>query len=457
MKYLIFIFLLVSTSVFAEDLRTPVTLPACDSGNPEVVIIETAAQFSQVNDIDKRIFCVKAGNYSGEFNITVDGTEGNPRYLIPVDTSLHPVHKAEADRVVVERVTFKGVRHWVSSGITVRNENPIPIVKMQRKIENPGFRFDNNNILLDKFLVEGGGNGAGAVAMGGHDLTVQDFVIRNTAIDTEDDHCLVIYGKRNKVVHNEIYNCAGDGIVGSRALSYNGVVAYNEIYVTQDFHTDGNGNFDPNGEFLCAENAFDIQGGGGSQNRMLIKGNWSYGFDKWRDTNCVGSGGGDITFILHFNARYIDVEDNIVENTRVGFMSANPTVRDTNFVGNKVINADIGFEFGSNNAFGNSFVDNKAHNVNQFWKVPVSADPVTGNGDLVGQLCIIKEHITNPHEVCFNPETVPTPNPIPDPTPDPEPEATSCANFSCLDVKLLTLIVFKTFYPRIIISNNFFL
>ncbi len=208
-KLILAAFLLLSTSVFAYP-RIPVNLPACDISNPKVLIIEDVADFTELNNPDKTIFCIKAGNYVVYPRITISGTATEPRYIQHFNPTAHPALMNEADRAVVEGFNFVGADHWVVDHITTRIDRRGNNIKMLPS--NGGA----DHIMINKNLLEGGGGG-GLIGTGGSNLTIQDNVIRNSFVTPNlDDMGIGFRGHNIKVIGNEIYNMAGDSIaIGS--------------------------------------------------------------------------------------------------------------------------------------------------------------------------------------------------------------------------------------------------
>jgi len=399
MRLILAVLLLLSTSVFAYD-RIPVNLPSCDTSNPKVLIIDEVADFEQLNNPDKTIFCIKAGNYDIYHRIFTSGTEAEPRYIQHFNPTAHPALMDEADRAVVRGLNFSGADHWVVDSITLRINQRSPLVKMLPRDGGA------DHIMLNKLLLEGGGGG-GMVAMGGSNLTVQDSVIRNSFVSPfKDDMGIGFRGHNNKVIGNEIYNMAGDSIaIGSviDGVNEGAVIADNELYMTADYRTDGNGNFDPEGEWLCAENAADFKGGGSVDSPMLFIGNKVWGFDRNDDHNCVSGGGGDFPISLHQQARYILVEDNIFYNSGIAIIFAALDAHHITFQDNLFYDLEYVVSAPKSKTHSNKYIDNRLHEVRGGMQ-PGNPDLVnneySGNGALDGQVCWIKHQITNPTEIC---------------------------------------------------------
>jgi hypothetical protein len=399
-------------------------------------IIDSSAQFVHLNDPERRVFCIKPGNYITGLKLTVDGTAEAPRiirYHNPdVADDVHPVHMTEGQRAVVEQMFFHGVRHWEVDRMTIRHDSLHSQVRMQPNIFHWTDHWVHNNeyLTLKNSLVEGGGGSSGMIAMGGDNLSILNNVIRNTfVVPNMDDHCIVLYGANNKVIGNEIYNCAGDGIQMSAGGlgSPDTIVEYNEMYMTADYRTDGAGNFDPNGAWICAENAIDIKGGGQPDRPVIVRNNLMYGYDRNYDRTCVSGGGGVYPAVSHNLTHDMIVKDNVFIDGRIGWIMANPTTTKTVFDGNLFMNMEWAFSTPPHKAFDNTYINNIGVSVDRIFAeaeedvaaLNVVSGNVIGLENLDKQICFIKHRITNPTKVCLGPEPEPEPEPDPDPVPPP--------------------------------------
>ena len=312
---------LVSTNTFGVDYETPITLPACDRGNPEVEFITLSSGWRKINNPSKTIFCVVKGDYAANVHLYESGTANKPRYIIFYDAAevdeIHPANMQEADRARIDQLYFLDTSWWVVDRITVKGTGESS-VRMQpgdtkKKPGDTKKKPGATDIILNRLLVEGSGGGAGQVATGGKNLVIQNSVIRNTKrtrviqngkVKGKDDHCIgVREGNKNlKIVNNEIYNCAGDGLQANNGDGSRGVIiANNDFYMDSSYYTDCNGKFDPLGDCMCGENGLDIKSGGpgafpfSKDRQLLITGNRIWGFKKPDDKTCAtgdGDGGG---------------------------------------------------------------------------------------------------------------------------------------------------------------------
>ena len=413
------------TSAFGGDYKVTVPLPSCDPKDPKVQFISQDSHWSKINHKDKTIFCVSKGDYAVNLSLTTSGTTDEPRYIV-------------AKGAIIDSIYFlNGVKHWIVHGITV-DGSVDSSVRMQAN--------QAANIILDHITVENSGGGAGQIATGGENLVIQDSVVRNTKVTpNKDDHCIGVpqTSVNLKIVNNEIYNCAGDGIQSNNGIgTISSIIADNEFYVDSSFYTDGKGNFDPNGDYMCGENALDIKTGGrDSTNYLLIKRNKIWGYDKSTDNTCVsGGGGGGQPVIFHLKAEWVKFEENIISGSGYGIVFANPTAKHISIINNLFSNINIAVLASMSKGSSNEFYYNTVVNApslffgdenandykyNVFINVPSSGLTSINsasdfdfnafyNSEIVGSnsfstdneslnesYCITKQHITNPQIVCI--------------------------------------------------------
>lgn len=241
--------------------EVPIDLPSCAPA-PDVRIISTDADWDDINDPALRVFCVEPGDYTGVGGIRLfaDGAPGAERWIRWYDPSAsddettHPVHMDEADRAVVQQLRVgyddDGAHHWRIDRLTVRGApwgNPIT--------------FGSSNNVLNRLLVEQGQSHQISFSDGATDNTLQHSVVRRTErVPDADRTCINLAGGQvgTRIVANEIYDCAGDGIQFSPGTGY-GYVESNDIYLTDALYSDCSGNLTPSGTCACAENAIDFK------------------------------------------------------------------------------------------------------------------------------------------------------------------------------------------------------
>jgi len=329
MKKTLLTCLMVMALIFIARAQGPyeesLTIPVYDSGNSEMGMITSPANFSSViNTSGKRIFFIQPGDYTslGTTALTGDGTASNPRWLIyydpnnPTDYTTHPVDMDPSDYVTFGRINVEGA-YWRLDRIRAIGDEPT---------RNPNVYLVDDYQVLNRCLIEKGGGGAGQIAIGGSGSgkgpanysVVQHCVIRNTQISTNEDNHGIKFdvGDYNRIVHNEIYNFAGDGIQLGPDQPFKGTVIYdNDIYIDPSKYSSSVSE-------VPHENGIDIKNAGASTSgdHLLIKKN------RFRNLSKVPGGtspNDDQGAIDHSNngiyKSYMLVEDNIFVDCRIPF------------------------------------------------------------------------------------------------------------------------------------------
>ncbi|MEO9476205.1 MAG: Ig-like domain-containing protein [Cyclobacteriaceae bacterium] len=269
--FLFFWILMVMTSHSQGSYEVPIEIPTYDSHDPTMMLIDSDEDWGAINDEDKRYFFVAPGDYTGlgEIEITTSGTTENHRWLVyfdqenPSDISTHPVDMSADKRAEFERMGIEG-SYWIIDRLygTATEDS-----------KNPTFELGASNIIINRVLCEGGGGGAGQISVQGSEIVLQNSVLRNTQIIPNNDiHSVkVSEGFDGRIVNNEIYNFAGDGVqLGDKPESFKGMVIYNnDIYIDTSLYPE-------EVEEIPHENAIDIkQAGvpGNVHNYVIIKNN----------------------------------------------------------------------------------------------------------------------------------------------------------------------------------------
>ena len=333
---------------------------AAHATDAEVLLVDEASDFSSINSSSIRVFCVEPGDYTTDLDITQSGTASSKRYIRYYNSEetseVHPANMDAADRAIIDGHMYflSGVEHWIVDRISFDKAISSPI-RMQPSA--------GNNIWLNRLLVEN--NWSNHIAPGGDFNVVQDSVLRNSAGQVGfDDIAIFHYGEDFKVVGNEIYNIRGDAIQVSNAAE-GGVIAYNELYITDAVYTDCLGNIDTGGNCMCAENALDIKGGAGVSETfpftdpvLVVAHNKMHGFNRNDDDtsgNMCGTGAGSVgvAVIIHggvvqdgsdtgkgviFRDNIITSGDNNIESA--GIIGANPVSESYSFINNLIYDID---------------------------------------------------------------------------------------------------------------------
>ncbi len=302
--------------------------PSYDPENPEHVLIRNDRDWTHVNDPDRRVFFVTPGDYrdSGTIRLKVDGRENSPRWLLyhdpdNRDNNTHPYHMPENQRVLLHRLVVDDADHWrvdrlqLTQSSTIKNKAHHNILNRMLMLK-PGFRYGN-----DPLYIRGDSR---------HN-TLQNSVIGNSRFDPEEDVVGVVPvdAPFTRIVSNEIFNMAGDGIQAGPADVSGAIgtkILDNDLYITPRMYADGEGNRQRTGTFAGAENAIDIKQASvmkqhpiPEEQRMTIAYNRMWGFRR-TDSAVGGTGSGGSHVVVHYEpASYIRVHHNIFFDGRAGY------------------------------------------------------------------------------------------------------------------------------------------
>ena len=310
----------------AESANDPL---ACVAGDPKTKFIASAADWSALNHPNISKFCVLPGDYSAldKLRLSAGGTADRPRYLVLADHSTdHPARMNEPSRAVISGLEVFG-SWWVIDRMTIRGQKSF-------------VRFAGDDNVLSRSLIEGGGGGGGQINLGtGNRTVLRGNVLRDTVRRAKrDTHCIkateFTHGVR--LVDNEIYNCAGDGL--QIAASAGMLIENNDFYATPELYSDCNGELSRDGDCACAENGIDIKGttkarDPAPEDWVTIANNRFWGFRR-TDTRCGGTGSGGDAIVIHFKAAYISVEANVFFDVDVGFNTPNKASHDIDVLDN---------------------------------------------------------------------------------------------------------------------------
>lgn len=282
-------FLAFTTQIRSDSINGPspltvgINLPSCTGSRSRIISSNSELQ-SQINSSSYNVFCLNPGRYSA-IELTTSGNSGQPRYIIPNQSpNTEPWRKSNSENVIIESIEIDA-GYWNIHGVSIGEDHrgPYRIVHLQSRA---------NNVVLNRTLIEGG-RAMVDMGDGSNHNTIQNSVLRNTQIvPGQDSHCIYHAdgSSYNKVLNNEIYNCAGDGLQLKGGVGT--IIENNEIYITSDLYTDCNGRRTSNGNCSCAENVIDVKGTGASSfdTKLTFRGNIGYGY-RPTDSACAGSGG----------------------------------------------------------------------------------------------------------------------------------------------------------------------
>ena len=307
----------------------------CDTDNPEHFVIDSDADWSHVNDPDKRVFCVHPGDYrnAGQIALTRSGTDGARRILFLDDGGdTHPALLPSSARANV--VLELSAHYWVIERMaTVSPDGETYVME---------FADGASHNVIDRHHAADFYNGF-KFYDGAHYNTIQRSRVgpMNTS-GLEADRvgiALTTAGydgeiriTNNKILDNEIVD-TNDGVqlvVGSTGsldnIHYDGtIIDGNFIWITPDLYRNG-------GEDSVAENAIDLKRGSlDPANPIIISNNHMWGFRHDVD----GSPGSVIT--VHYGVEHVLIEHNYLFDAHRGIaISSASSGTGTPYVANDV-------------------------------------------------------------------------------------------------------------------------
>jgi len=344
---LVVAFILISSISNAQSLyEEAVSLPTYNANNSEMFLIDSNADWSHINDPDKKYFFVIPGNYSsmgntsytdshGRIEIKASGTATNKRYIILHNGNDTHTGKLNRNQLAKVRFVLQDANYWVIDRMAYwespKPESPIEIKNSDHNIIN---RYFIHNV------------GSGIYVFPGSDYnTIQNCRIeRNDLYIAHDRAGIGLYNnaqnnisiKNTKVLNNEVYNFV-DGFQTIRRnensasnCNFEGtIVDHNHFYIDNTIYTDGHGNHDPNGNYAYAENGMDLKvGSENPTNPMIISNNIMWGF---RQSDLTLHNGFDFdlgdsgaVMPMHYNINNTIIRNNISFDSAEGFSISDP-------------------------------------------------------------------------------------------------------------------------------------
>jgi len=343
-----------TTTDYISPYLETITLPQCDTTNPEVQIISSNADWSHINDLDKTIFCVKPGDYSdlGNIKLTTSGTKDKERYIV-LDNG-NNIHPGKLNKSELAKVGFilQDTNYWIIDRMayweSLNTLNPIQI------------RNSDYNI-INRYFMHNVGNGIYLFPESSNN-TIQNCRIERTNINIHYDRAAIglasdskykeqelITIKNTKILNNEVYNFV-DGFQAIRSgwydngvlkfsnnVNYEGTIIDNNIfYIDDTIYTDCQGNHTITGNCAYAENAIDLKAGSNNPNNpMIISNNKMWGFREADKTNSTLADPG-VAMPIHYSVNNIKIENNIIFDSDIGIAITN-TLPDKTFTSENIV------------------------------------------------------------------------------------------------------------------------
>lgn len=323
-------FLFITSLAGAQSKYTEhISVPEYNPSNSEHYLIATSADWSHINDPDKRCFFVMPGAGCATTTISADGTADARKYIsLHNGNDIHPAQLDVAKQANV-RLVFSDAHYWTVDRLSSIDYNTLGC----------GFIIENNsgNIILNRLHLTGFFDGIGLTGTNEAPYTSNN-TIQNCRFDQMtpkgidgDAVAIILTGGpswntpgrilNTKILNNEIKNC-NDGIQtlkmpqfcgnGVYYVDYPGtIIDANHIYVDSTLYTDGKGNSDPEGLWALTENGIDLKGGSGDpENPMIISNNYIWGY---RRTDTIGGGSGSWGGALdgHYHVENLQIVNNV--------------------------------------------------------------------------------------------------------------------------------------------------
>jgi hypothetical protein len=266
-----------------------IDIPALASTDCQVTVTTADSDWSKIINSSARFFCIAAGDHSGKGTLTLRSAGSASarkvlRYTSADDDGRDPWKQSEGQRARIRKLDLDGADYWLIHRLSIDgggwSQNGIFIG-----------RGSNNNI-IDRVLVQ---NHHGYQLIGDWNgendrNVIQNSVLRKAYLDRVfEAECIDTQKSTNmRVVNNEVYDChkafsVGSGVVDTRGL----VVENNDFYVSTQWYTDCNGNFNGAGPCSGSEAVMSIKAGGIAGNPALYIHNRIWG-GRPGDGNLIG-------------------------------------------------------------------------------------------------------------------------------------------------------------------------
>jgi hypothetical protein len=322
-----------------------------DPGPCDVVITPAnqAATLPLLNDADKRVFCVDAGDYraAGHVELRSSGSPSARRYLrfnapFPVPPAIGQTSRAIFQGLLLNEASF-----WVIEGIAVQPSGLQTYAYLVAILGGARNVLDGN--LFDASLqvnytrqngVVVAATGAGVPSTRN---SIQHNVIRGgnrtrlpidyTGVSITSEPIAGAFNDYNKVLDNEIYDW-GDGIQLSApsdcsdpARPRGTIIDGNDIYVTDAKRARcSDGAYDPTGECACAENGIDVKTSAGVRSdrwtRITRNRLWGFRPTVREAPSCGGSGSrGQAITAGNACASHVFVAGNVILDSTIGILA----------------------------------------------------------------------------------------------------------------------------------------
>jgi len=330
-----------------------VKFPKYDVNNPEMMLINSDADWENINNAEIRYFFIKPGDYSkagtelyGRIMLSMSGTKDKKRYIILYNGN--NIHTGKLERSQLAKVGFilNKANYWVIDRMAYWDSSTLV---------NPILVKESSNNIFNRLYFHDVGNGLYFYPLS-HENVVQNSRFERDDISIFYDRAAVglfnnykvdAYIKNTRIVNNEMRNFV-DGVQTIRMNidkttenNFEGtIIDNNHLYIDKTIYTDCQGKHDENGSCAYAENALDLKiGSANVDNPIIISNNKMWGFRKSDKTNSKLDDSGAL-FPIHYGVDNVIIKNNIGFDSTEGIAIGDPKNYDFS-IGNSLIENNI--------------------------------------------------------------------------------------------------------------------
>ena len=333
-------------SEVSNSYLEPVNIPTYDSNNPSHLLITLSNgkwTSAYLNNLSYKHFYIEAGDYSASTIIlTADGTSGDRRTIsLHNGNDTHPAALAESLQANV-RLKWNNADYW--------SIDRLSHIDGANSDVNWFYNGASNNI-VNRLNMKRYYYGITISHQSNYNTIQNSYIDHMTHAGRASDNvgiALITSGATDvitvgtKIINNDIRN-AGDGIqlvisvVGS-AIDYAGtIIDSNMIWFDNDIYTNGAGVYDPNGEYMAAENAMDFKTASqDSANPVIVSNNIMWGA-RSSDPVILGNGQGSLSVSHGDHTKHLKIRGNIYHDSHSAHGTAG-TMTELEFTNNIVFN-----------------------------------------------------------------------------------------------------------------------
>ncbi|HHD80323.1 MAG TPA: hypothetical protein ENK99_01750, partial [Campylobacterales bacterium] len=313
-----------------------VNLPKCDANNPEVFFIKTNADWSHINDTNKRIFCVSPSDYSTLKNIklTTSGTSEKRRYIILNNgNDLHP-GKLNKDQLANIALELIDANYWIIDRMASFNVGFSHSFIVNRNSSHNIFNRLLTKNIFHTMWIKNNAN-FNTIQNSRFDGITRNGTLADLAtiniVEYYSEIPFTVYG--TKVINNEFINVKGlrlnsfekpnTNFKEGQEKHFDGTIFYNNtVEYTSDIRTDCKGNLNPKGSCMLGEAAAMAMKGGSSNpnNPILIQNNKVWGYRKSDNSSNPHSGSVGYGFLAYMNTENMYMSNNIIFDGTAGIV-----------------------------------------------------------------------------------------------------------------------------------------